>query len=180
MRLELDRMGYDVAVCGNGKEAVERLQRQSFDCLLLDLDMPGLNGIEVMARAEEICPDTDAIVLTGKSSLETAVAALRHGAFDYLTKPCRLVDLQAVLKRVAQKRELTNKYRAAQRRLERLEGSPDLVGDSPAIEQVRALVAKVAPAHCAVLILGETGTGKELVARALHRESLREIGRAHV
>jgi len=173
MRLELDRMGYDVAVCGDGKEAVERLQRQSFDCLLLDLDMPGLNGIEVMARAEEICPDTDAIVLTGKSSLETAVAALRHGAFDYLTKPCRLVDLQAVLKRVAQKRELTNKYRAAQRRLERLEGSPDLVGDSPAIEQVRALVAKVAPAHCAVLILGETGTGKELVARALHRESLR-------
>lgn len=173
MRLELDRMGHDVTVCGDGKAAVEKLEKQSFDCLLVDLDMPGLNGIEVIARAKEICPDTDAVILTGKSSLETAVAALRHGAFDYLTKPCRLVDLQAVLKRVAQKRELTNKYRAVQRRLERLEGSPDLVGDSPAIEEVRRLVAKVAPAHCTVLILGETGTGKELVARALHRQSLR-------
>jgi len=112
-------------------------------------------------------------VLTGKSSLETAVAALRHGTFDYLTKPCRLVELQAVLKRVAQKRELTNKCRAVERRLERLEGSPELLGDSPAMEQVRSLVAKVAPAHCTVLILGETGTGKELVARALHKQSLR-------
>jgi two-component system NtrC family response regulator len=152
---------------------VAALEKHSFDCLLVDLDMPGLNGIEVIARAKEIAPDTDAIVLTGKSSLETAVAAMRHGTCDYLTKPCRLVDLQAVLKRVAQKRELTNKYRAVQRRLERLEGSPDLVGDSPAIQEVRDLVAKVAPAHCTALILGETGTGKELVARALHRESLR-------
>ncbi len=173
MRLELPRMGHEVTVCGDGKAAVAALEKHSFDCLLVDLDMPGLNGIEVIARAKEICPDTDAIVLTGKSSLETAVAALRHGTCDYLTKPCRLVDLQAVLKRVAQKRELTNKYRAVQRRLERLEGSPELVGDSPAMGQVRALVAKVAAAHCTVPILGETGPGKELVARALHKQSLR-------
>lgn len=173
MRLELPRMGHEVKVCGDGKAAVAALEKNSFDCLLVDLDMPGLNGIDVIARAKEICPDTEAIVLTGKSSMETAVAALRHGACDYLTKPCRLADLQAVLKRVAQKRELTNKYRAVQRRLERLEGSPDLVGDSLAIDQVRELVAKVAPAHCTVLILGETGTGKELVARSLHRQSLR-------
>lgn len=173
MRLELPRIGHEVTVCGDGKAAVAALEKHSFDCLLVDLDMPGLNGIEVIARAKEIASDTDTIVLTGKSSLETAVAALRYGASDYLTKPCRLVDLQAVLKRVAQKRELTNKYRALQRRLERLEGSPDLVGDSPAIQHVGDLVAKVAPAHCTVLILGETGTGKELVARALHTQSLR-------
>jgi len=173
MRLELPRMGHEVTVCADGKAAVAALEKQSFDCLLVDLDMPGLNGIEVIGRAKEISPDIEAIVLTGKSSLETAVAALRHGTCDYLTKPCRLVELQAVLRRVAQKRELTNKYRAVQRRLERLEGSPELVGESPAIRQVRELVAKVAPAHCTVLILGETGTGKELVARALHRQSLR-------
>jgi len=173
LRNELERMGHEVAVCGDGTSAVAALEKQTFDCLLVDLDMPGLNGIEVIARAKELSPDTDAVVLTGKSSLETAVAAMRHGTFDYLTKPCRLVELQTVLKRVAEKRELSKKYRALQHRLQRLEGSPELVGDSPAIRQVRALVAKVAPAHCTVLILGETGTGKELVARALHKQSLR-------
>ena len=79
--------------------------------------------LEVIARAKQLSPDTEAIVLTGKSSLETAVAALRQGAFDYLTKPCKLVDLDAVLRRVAEKRELTNKYRALKQRLRRLEGS---------------------------------------------------------
>ncbi len=173
MRLELPRMGHEVTVCADGKAAVAALEKQSFDCLLVDLDMPGMNGIEVIARAKELSPDIEAIVLTGKSSLETAVAAMRQGTFDYLTKPCRLVELQGVLRRVAQKRELTNKYRAIQRRLERLEGTPELIGQSPAIQEVRELVAKVAPTHCTVLILGETGTGKELVARALHRQSLR-------
>ena len=94
--------------------------------------MPGLSGIEVIAKAKELSPDTDAVVLTGKSSLETAVAALRHGAFDYLTKPCKLVELEALLNRVAEKRELTNKYLALKRQLERLEGTPQLIGDSAA------------------------------------------------
>jgi DNA-binding NtrC family response regulator len=173
MRLELPRMGHEVRVCGDGRTAVAALEKHTFDCLLVDLDMPGLNGIEVIARAKELSPDTEAIVLTGKSSLQTAVAALRHGTFDYLTKPCRLIELQAVLKRVVERRELTNKYRAVQRRLDRLEGSPDLLGDSPAMEQVRALIAKVAPTHSTALILGETGTGKELVARAIHKQSTR-------
>ncbi len=78
-----------------------------------------------------MAPDTDTIVLTGKSSLESAIAALRFGAFDYLTKPCRLIELQSLLERVAQKRELTNKYRALKRQLERIEGAPRLIGDSP-------------------------------------------------
>ena len=112
-------------------------------------------------------------MLTGKSSLETAVAALRHGTFDYLTKPCKLADLEALLRRVAEKRELTNKYRAIKQRLDRIEGQPNLIGQSAAIEQVRRLIAKVAPTDSTVLILGETGTGKELVARAVHQQSLR-------
>ena len=92
--------------------------------------MPGLTGIEVIAKAKELSPQTDAVVLTGKSSLETAIAALRHGAFDYLTKPCKLVELEALLKRVAEKRELTNKYLAIKRQLERVEGKSQLIGDS--------------------------------------------------
>jgi len=173
MRVELPRMGHEVTVCPDGTTAAAALDRNTYDCILVDLDMPGLGGIEVIARAKQLAPDTEAIVLTGKSSLQTAVAALRHGAFDYLTKPCRLVDLQAVLRRVAQKRELTNKYRALKQRLDRLEGSPELIGNSPAMQQVGRLMAKVAPTNSTVLILGETGTGKELVARALHDRSLR-------
>ena len=173
MRLELPRMGHEVTVCPDGTTALAALERNTYDCILVDLDMPGCNGIDVIARAKQLSPDTEAIVLTGKSSLESAVAALRHGTFDYLTKPCRLADLESLLGRVAEKRELTNKYRALKQRLERLEGSPELIGQSEKTQQVRRLVARVAPTDSTVLIQGETGTGKELVARAVHAQSLR-------
>ncbi len=173
MRLELPRMGHDATICPDGGTALAALERNTYDCILVDLDMPGCNGIDVIARAKQLSPDTEAVVLTGKSSLETAVAALRHGTFDYLTKPCKLIDLETLLCRVAEKRELTNKYRALRQRLERLEGSPELVGQSEKTEQVRRLVARVAPTDSTVLILGETGTGKELAARAVHQQSLR-------
>lgn len=173
MSIELPRMGHETTVCPDGQTAVAALERNTYDCLLVDLDMPGMNGIDVIGKAKEMSPDTEAVVLTGKSSLETAVAALRHGAFDYLTKPCKLAELDALLKRVAAKRELTNKYRALKRQLERVEGKSRLVGVSDSMQQVRDLVVKVAPTNSTVLILGETGTGKELVARSLHDQSLR-------
>ena len=173
MRLELPRMGHEVTVCPDGEKAAAALELNSYDCILVDLDMPGMTGIEVIAKAKEMSPETDAIVLTGKSSLESAVAALRYGAFDYLTKPCKLIELRAVLQRVAEKRELTKKYLALKQRLERLEGRSDLVGDSRGMSGVRQLLSKVAPTDSTILILGETGTGKELVARALHDQSLR-------
>jgi two-component system NtrC family response regulator len=173
MSLELPRMGHEVTVCPDGLTAVAALERNSYDCILVDLDMPGYSGIEVIGKAKELSPQTDAVVLTGKSSLESAIAALRHGAFDYLTKPCKLVELQSLLNRVAEKRQLTNKYLALKHQLERVEGKSELVGDSPLMEQVRKLISKVAPTDSTVLVLGETGTGKELVARALHDQSLR-------
>ena len=173
MKMELPRMGHDVTVCPDGLTAVAALERNTYDCILVDLDMPGLTGIEVIAKAKELSPQTEAVVLTGKSSMETAISALRYGAFDYLTKPCKLVELQSLLRRVAEKRELTNKYLAIKRQLERVEGKSQLIGTSPQMERVRKLITKVAPTNSTAMILGETGTGKELVARALHDKSLR-------
>ncbi|HEY1598667.1 MAG TPA: sigma-54 dependent transcriptional regulator [Pirellulales bacterium] len=173
MSLELPRMGHEVTVCPDGLTAAAALERNTYDCILVDLDMPGMSGIEVIARAKKLSPETEAVVLTGKSSLETAVAAMRQGAFDYLTKPCKLVELEVLLTRVAAKRELTNKYRALKRQVERLEGTSQLVGESSQMLKIRDLIAKVAPTNSTVLVRGETGTGKELVARAVHDQSLR-------
>jgi DNA-binding NtrC family response regulator len=173
MSLELPAMGHEVTVCPDGLTAVAALERNSYDCIIVDLDMPGRNGIEVMRHAKRLSPETDAVVLTGKASLDTAIAALREGAFDYLSKPCKLIELEALLARVAERRELANKYKALKRRLDTIEGAPQLVGECHAMQQVARLIGRVAPTDSTVLVLGETGTGKELAARAVHEQSPR-------
>ena len=173
MKLELPRMGHTVTVCPDGLTAVAAIEKNNYDAIIVDLDMPGLTGVEVIARLKEISPATEAVVLTGKSTTESAIAALRHGAFDYLTKPCKLVEIEALLQRIASKRELTKKFHALQRRLDSIEGAPKLIGESPSMARVKQMIDRVAPTDSTVLVLGETGTGKELVARAVHDRSPR-------
>jgi two-component system NtrC family response regulator len=132
-----------------------------------------MTGLQVIERAKELSPDIEAVILTGKSSVETAIAALRQGVRDYLTKPCRLSELEALLRRVAEWRELSAQCQALRSRLQRVEGDTQLVGSGVRMEAVRQLIKRVAPTDSTVLILGETGTGKELVARALHDQSRR-------
>ncbi len=170
---ELPRMGHEVTVCGDGAEAVAALEDGIYDCLLVDLDMPGMHGIEVIEKCKAIAPETEAIVLTGKGSTETAVSALRLGAFDYLQKPCKLVELKTLFQRVAAQRDLKRQILALQRRLDRVEGSSKMIGDHRSMQRVKALISKVAPTDSTVLIQGETGTGKELAARSVHENSLR-------
>ncbi len=174
MSMELPRMGHRVTVCPDGHTAISALEKESFDCVLVDLDMPGMNGIEVIRRAKTLSPETEAIVLTGKESLESAVAAMRYGACDYLTKPCRLTALQELLGKILKRREVVKEYHASKRRFEKQQGSAQLIGEHPTMLAVRKLVAKVAPTQSTVLIRGETGCGKELVARAVHDQSLRK------
>lgn len=176
MRIELPRFGHEATVCPDGRTAVAALDRTAYDCVIVDLDMPGVGGLEVIARVRETSPDTETVIITGKSSVESAVAAVRHGVFDYLTKPCKLADIQAVLERVRRKREITVRLRALERRVRRAEGATQLVGASAALEHVRRLIARVAASEASVLVRGETGTGKELVARAIHEGSGRAGG----
>lgn len=173
MRQELPRMGYSVTVCPDGLTAVAALEKESFDCLLVDLDMPGMNGIDVIGKARELRPEIEAVVMTGKPSQDTAIAALRHQAFDYFTKPCRLADIATLLGRVNERRLNKRQVTALNLRLRHAEGDSQLVGSGKRMDDVRTLIARVAPTDSSVLIRGETGCGKELVARAIHNASLR-------
>jgi len=176
MRLEIPRMGHSVEVVVDGIAALEAIKKKPFDCMIVDLDMPGMNGIDVVAKAQEIRPEVEAIIYTGKPSQETAIEALRHQAFEYLTKPCRLAELSAILGRVDERLHFKKQLAALKHRLQRVEGDSELIGKSVAMMQVKKLIQKIAPTESTVLIRGETGCGKELVARAVHQASLRSAG----
>jgi len=173
MQMELPRMGHEVTVCPDGSAALRALERGMYDAALLDLRMPGLSGIEVLGQIRQNSPDTQVIILTGQATVDTAVQALRLGAFDYLTKPCKWAELEVLLNRVAERRDMANKTTSLETRLKAAEGAPLLIGETPAMQQVRRLIDTIAPTDASVMILGETGTGKELVARSLHEKSKR-------
>ncbi|RUL89259.1 sigma-54-dependent transcriptional regulator [Tautonia sociabilis] len=174
MERELPRLGHEVTACPDGQSAIRALERGRFDAALLDIQMPGLSGIEVLEKLRQLSPETQVILMTGHATVDTAVQALRLGAFDYLTKPCKWAELEVVLNRIAERRDMANKAAALETRLKAAEGgSPTLVGESAAMREVRRLIDTVAPTDATVLILGETGTGKDLIARTLHERSLR-------
>ncbi len=173
MQMELPRLGHEVTVCPDGVSALRALEKGSFDAALLDLRMPGLTGIEVLGKIRQLSPETQVVILTGHATVDTAVQALRLGAFDYLTKPCKWAELEVILNRVVERRDLANKATALETRLKAAEGPPTLIGETPAMLAVRRLIETIAPTDASVMILGETGTGKELIARGLHDKSRR-------
>lgn len=176
MQEELPRMGHEVQTFPDGVAALKAIEKSTFDIALLDIKMPGMTGIEVLEKIRELSPETLVVILTGQASVDTAVQALRLGAFDYLTKPCKWAELEVLLERVAERRQLSNKATALETRLKAAEGTPTLVGDTPAMREVKRLIETVAPSDASVMILGETGTGKELIARNLHDRSHRASG----
>ncbi|WP_422926778.1 sigma-54-dependent transcriptional regulator [Singulisphaera sp. PoT] len=179
MQMELPRLGHEVTVCPDGASALRALEKGSYDAALLDMRMPGMTGIEVLGKIRQLNPETQVIILTGHATVDTAVQALRLGAFDYLTKPCKWAELEVILNRISERRDLTNKAAALETRLKSAEGTPTLIGDTPAMQSVRRLIDMIAPTDASVMILGETGTGKELIARNLHDKS-RRAGHAFI
>lgn len=173
MRTELPRLGHEVIVAEDGRAAVKILERAAFDAAILDLRMPGMSGLEVLEYIKKTTPDTEAIVMTGHASIETATMAMRLGAADYMTKPCKLADIEAVLTRMADRRDLKNKNLALETRVRKAEGPTALIGTSSAMAKAHQLLTMLAPTDATVLILGETGCGKELAARTLWQHSNR-------
>lgn len=171
MSLELPRLGHEVSVFEDGAAAVQAVERATFDVAILDIRMPKMTGIEALKAIKETSPDTEVVLLTGHATVDTAVEAMRLGAFDYLTKPCKMTELDVVLDRIFEHRQLMHKAMALESRLKAAEGGTDLVGESKPMARVNDIINKVAPTDSTVLILGETGTGKEVVARTLHERS---------
>ena len=173
MRLEMPRLGHEVTVCADGREALKVLEKSKFDAAILDLRMPGLGGIEVLQHIKQVSADTEVLIMTGHATEETAIAACNHGAFRYLRKPCKMAEIEVLLRQVAEKRELHNKSLALQTRVQAAEGPTLMLGNSPPMQKVQNFLRQVAPTDSTVLILGETGTGKELAARTIWQQSRR-------
>ena len=173
MSIELPRMGHDATICRDGPSAVEALDRNSFDAAIIDLKMPEVSGWDVIEHLRKVSPETEFVISTGHGSMDDAIQAVREGAYDFLPKPCTLFEIANVLQRIGEKRELTNKTIALESRLEAVQGRSQLIGSAAAMDRVRTLIDKIAPTESTVLILGETGTGKELVARRIHDLSMR-------
>lgn len=165
----LSGKGFMVTAAANGEEALAAYERVFAPVALLDMKMPGMDGIELLGRLKELNPYLQAIVLTAFGSVETAVAAIKAGACDYLTKPIEDLDeLLLKLRRAAEQNRLVLSNQLLRERLEDVFPTTEIVGESPAIKEVLKLVGLVAPRDTTVLITGPSGTGKELVARAIH------------
>ena len=166
-------MGYNVTGCGCGAETIEKMQEKDFDVVILDMNMPVMDGIETMKRVKEMEPTTEVIVLTGQGTIENAVQATKLGAYDYLTKPCKLTELCVLLQKALEKRQLNRENVHLKRLVKDVCGTPVMVGNSIAMNAVYKMVDKVAASDAVVLIQGESGTGKELIAQMIHQRSIR-------
>jgi DNA-binding NtrC family response regulator len=173
----LTQQGYEVVTCPSGEEGLDHASRRPFAIVLCDMQLPGIDGLEVLDRLQQISPETSVLLITAFATVENAVEAFQRGAHDYLMKPILLDEVAGKIRRLFDMRELALENQWLRRELNRARPEARLVGSSPAMQQVAAMIRKVAPTRSTVLITGESGTGKELVARAIHDQSSEAAGR---
>lgn len=170
----LTQEGFVVVACASAEEALVRAEQSFFDVALCDVQLPGMDGLELLERLLKISPETFVVFVTAYGTVENAVAAFRRGAHDYLMKPIILDEVAARIRRLLKYRELARENQWLRRELHRHDESGTIVGKSSGMRRVFELVRKVAPTRSNILLTGESGTGKELVARAIHRQSTGE------
>ncbi len=168
-----ERRGYRVVQAADADQALEHAQRRDFDVATFDMMMPGMSGLELLRRFKSNHAECEVILLTGQGTIETAVEAMKLGAYDYLTKPFPLKELELLVEKAWERRRLYKENRQLKELLVRNQPRSDMIGDSAAMQEVFRLIERAGPSGKAILIQGESGTGKELVARALHVSSPR-------
>jgi len=171
--IKLSEEKMTVQVAYTGREALTRVKKTSFDVCVLDIRLPDMEGTDLLNKLKEVQPMMEVVMLTGYASLETAINSMKAGAYDYLTKPCEFSQLKKVIVKAYEKKSLQEKNLILQEQLDRASTKNEFVGASPLVEHIIKQVRLLANSSVPVLILGETGTGKELIARAIHNLSAR-------
>ncbi len=167
------RRGYHAVLAANGNEAISLSQKNNFDIALVDIKMPEMDGIELLKQLKSERPNIEVIILTGHATIDTAIDAIKLGAYHYLAKPCKLAELEVVVQKAHEKQLLSQQNILLREVIQRNLGTTEIIGNSKEIEDVRATIRKVADLQSPVLIEGKSGTGKELVSKALHINSVR-------
>lgn len=162
--------GYDVSEAPDGAEGIKLAEKDKFDIILSDIKMPKMDGIEVLEKLQEITPETPVVMISGHGNIETAVEAIRKGAFDYISKPLDLNRMLVTIRNAMDRSTLVKETKTLKRKIYK---TTEMVGQSEPIQKIRDMIEKVAPTEARVLILGPNGSGKELVARWIHEKSNR-------
>jgi DNA-binding NtrC family response regulator len=165
--------GYKIEEAADGEEGLKKFQEKTYDVVLCDIKMPKLDGIEFLSKATAINPDVPIIMISGHGNIETAVEAVKKGAFDYISKPPDLNRLLITIRNAKDKTNLVKETKVLKRRANKVQ---EMIGESAAIQKIKETIEKVAPTEARVMITGENGSGKELVARWLHEKSNRAEG----
>ena len=164
---------YEVEIANDGAEGIKKAETGNFDLVLSDIKMPKMDGIEVLVKLQELHPDLPVVMISGHGTIETAVDALKKGAYDYISKPPDLNRLLVTVRNALDRSSLITETKTLKRKIFK---TREMVGDSPAIGQIKEIIEKVAPTEARVLVTGSNGTGKELVARWIHEKSNRAAG----
>jgi len=176
LEIMLRKDGYEVDTASDGAEAIDRIEQKMFDLAVVDIQMPVMNGIDVLQKINEKSPETTVIMITAYASHETAIDAMKLGAYDYITKPFKIDEIKLVIKKSLEKKRLERENSRLKKELETKYGFGNIIGRSPEIVKVFELIKRVSELKVNIIISGESGTGKELVARAIHYSGNRHEG----
>jgi two-component system response regulator AtoC len=170
----LDEAGYEVLTAENGYQALETIEKEKLGIAIVDLMMPGMDGIELLKRAKEISPNIEVIIITAYASIPTAIAAMREGAYDYIEKPFCPEKAELLIEKLVEHQRLIEENISLHQKLEERYRFENIIAKSPKMQQIIEVIKVVAKSNATVLITGDSGTGKELVARAIHSQSYRK------